>query len=76
MTICQVRKAADVLIDVMGLNPEDQTSRLEKVARIIRDDQNGNAKARASHAKARLKVLEDKGICLGNLRCCIPPRPG
>jgi hypothetical protein len=71
-----VRKAADVLIDVMGLNPQDRTLRLEKVARIIREDQDGNAKARVSHAKARLKVLKAKGICLDNLRCCIPPRPG
>ena len=65
-----------MLIDVMGLNPEDRTLRLEKVARIIRDDQNGNAKARLSHAKARLNVLKAKGIRLDRLRCCIPPRPG
>ena len=76
MTICQVRKAADVLIDVMGLNREDQTLRMEKVARFIRDDQHGNAAARVSHAKARLKVLETKKICLEKLRCCIPPKPG
>jgi hypothetical protein len=64
------------MIDVMGLNLEDRTLRLEKVARIIRDDQNGNAKARVSHAKARRKVLEVKGICVDKLRCCVPPKPG
>jgi len=64
------------MIDVMGLNPEDRQLRMEKVARNIRDDQNGNAAARLSHAKARRKVLEAKGICVDKLRCCIPPKPG
>jgi hypothetical protein len=76
VTICQVRKAANVLLDALPLNEEGRKLRLAKAARNIRADQRTNAAARVSHTKTGLKVLKAKGICLGKLRCCIPPRPG
>jgi hypothetical protein len=53
VTICQVRDAADALIDALPLNEEDQKLRLTKAARILRDRQKRNAASRASHLKAR-----------------------
>ena len=76
MTICQVRKAANALLDALPLNTEDQKLRLSKVARIIREDQTNNAAARVSHTQARLKVLRAKGIRPDKLRCCIPSPSG
>ena len=73
MTICQVRRAANALLDALTLNAEDQKLRLAKVARIIREDQKDKAAARASHTQARVKTLRAKGIYLSKLRCCIPP---
>ena len=76
MTICQVHRATDALLDALTLHPDDRKRRLEKAAQHIRDDQHRNAAAQASHTKTQLRLLRAKGIRLNNLRCCIPPRPG
>jgi len=75
VTICQVRDAADALIDALTLNEEDQKLRLARAARILRDRQTKNAASRASHTKARQRQLRELGIHVDQLRCCIPP-PG
>ena len=71
-----MHKAADALLDALTLHPEDRKQRLAKTASDIRDDQKRNAAARTSHTKTRMKMLEANGIRLGQLRCCVPPRPG
>jgi len=76
VTICQVRRAADALLDALTLHPEDRKRRLAKITGDIRDDQKRNAAARASHTKTRLRVIKANGIRLDKLTCCIPPRPG
>ena len=73
MTVCQVRAAADALLDALPLNREDQRLRLDKAARVIRWAQARNAASKASHAKARSRALLAARIRIESLRCCIPP---
>jgi hypothetical protein len=76
VTICQVRDAANALLDALPLNADDQNKRLAKSARILRYTQARNAAARASHAKSRQEQLRRIGIHVEKLRCCIPPPSG
>ena len=77
MTVCQVRDAANVLLDVLTLSSaEDRKRRLSNAARIIRDTQASNAAARASHAKARQRELLAIRVHVEKLRCCIPGPSG
>jgi hypothetical protein len=76
VTICQVRDAANALLDALPLGEEDQKLRLAKAARILRDKQTRNTASRASHAKTRQRQLQAIGIRVEQLRCCIPPPSG
>jgi hypothetical protein len=74
VTICQVRDAANTLLDVLPLSsPEDRRRRLARRALILRQRQQANAASRRSHAKRRQKELRAIGIRVTTLRCCIPP---
>ena len=73
VTVCQVRDAANALLDALPLNAEDRGLRLAKAARILRRKQARNAASRDSHAKARRGKLLAVGFTAEDLRCCIPP---
>ena len=74
VTICQVRDAANTLVDTLSLSSEqDRGIRLKRQAQIIRQTQRSNAAARASHTKTRHQQLRTLGIRVSTLRCCIPP---
>jgi hypothetical protein len=72
VTICQMKDAANALIDSLPLSKEDQNRRLAKAARILRETQRRNAAARESHAKNQRKRFQQLGIRLETMRCCIP----
>lgn len=74
VTICQVRTAADALIDALPLSPNDRLARLEKAAEQLRRTQDKNARARRSHTKTRIRRLQSLKIVPEELRCCIPPQ--
>src|ERR1700730_15458834 len=76
VTICQVRAAANALLDALPLNVEDQKLRLAKAARLIRVMQARNTAARTSHAKTRAEQLKALGLSVQTLRCCIPGTSG
>jgi hypothetical protein len=76
VTICQVRTAANALLDALPLSEADRKQRLAKVARVLQETQHQNAKSRASHTKSRLRELRAIGINLKRLSCCIPPPSG
>lgn len=76
VTICQVRDAANALLDALTLNPQDQKRRLAKAARIIRDTQRRNAAAKKSHAKTTRERLKALGVNIEKMRCCIPEPSG
>ena len=76
MTICQVRTAANALLDALPLGEADRKLRLAKTASILQETQHQNAKSRASHTKARLRELRAIGISVKRLPCCIPPPRG
>ena len=71
--MCQVRTAADALIDALPLCRKDRLVRLAKAVEDIRQTQNKNARSRRSHTKTRLKRLDVLNIIPNQLRCCIPP---
>ncbi len=73
MTVCQAREAADALLDALPLAEQDQGMRLAKAARGLQRTQHRNAASRASHTKARLQLLRDKGIRIETLHCRRPP---
>ena len=76
VTICQMKDAANALIDSLSLSKEDQKQRLAKAARILRETQRRNALARESHAKTQRKRFRKLGINLKTMRCCIPDPGG
>ena len=73
ITLCQVRTAANALIDALPLQRRDRTLRLERASEKLVQDQQQNAAARRSHTKTRMGLLNERGIDLALLPCCIPP---
>ena len=73
ITLCQVRTAANVLVDVLSLPKRARIERLEKASRNLRQTQDQNSRARRSHTKTSLLRLKSQGIRLEELPCCIPP---
>jgi hypothetical protein len=72
-TLCQVRTAANVLVDVLPLPKQARNQRLEKASNNLQQTQDQNRRARRSHTKKRLSHLTRLGIVLDNLACCIAP---
>ena len=73
ITICQVREAVDGLIAALPLSAKKKRSRLNRLAEILQRTQRRNVCAKRCHAKTRKQTLQQLGINLEQLRCCIPP---
>lgn len=73
VTVCQVRTAAEALLDALPLAPADRGRRIDRVAAVIRQTQARNAAAVRSHAKARRRKLRAIGIRAERLTSCHPP---
>jgi len=73
VTACQVRTAADALIDAPPLARADRDRRIDRAAEVIGQTQRRNAAACASHTKARRRRLRAIGIRAERLTNCIPP---
>ena len=67
-----MRTAAHVLIDALPLYPRDRNQRLERASQRLIADQLQNAQARRCHTQTRLTRLDELGINLAELPCCIP----
>ena len=72
MTLPQVRRAADALIDALPLPASARRSRLTATANTIQYQQHHNAEARLSHTTTRLQLLEKLGIPLAKIPHCRP----
>ena len=69
--MCQVRAAADALVGSADLCPRCRRGRLTRAAELIARDQARNRQAATSHRKAALARLEQRGVDIATLRCCI-----
>ena len=72
ITLCQVRTAANALIDALPLPRRYRNERLERTSRKLLQDQHQNATARRCHTATRRRRIIDLGITLAELPCCIP----
>jgi hypothetical protein len=69
--VCQVRAAADALVGSADLCPRCRRGRLARAAELIARAQARNRLAAACHRNATLVRLEQLGIDVATLRCCI-----
>ncbi len=71
LTVCQVRTAADALVGSADLCPTCRRGHLARAAELITRAQARNRQAAACHRRATLARLDELGIDLATLRCCI-----
>ena len=71
LTVCQVRAAADALVGSADLCPPCRRGRLARAAELIARGQARNRQSAACHRKATLARLEQLGVDVATLRCCI-----
>ena len=64
ITVCQVRTAANALIDARTLPARHRNERLDRVSRKLIRDQRKNAQGRRSHTKTRRTLLNKLQINL------------
>ena len=70
LTVCQVRMAANAMIQACSLPPPKRHALLDKVSRQIQYYQSRNAQARRSHRKGAIRMLHRCGITRKSLRRC------
>ena len=75
LTMEQVRRAADVFLDALGLPPEQKRQKYEAELERQRYHQRRNATAARSHRKTRLRKLRERGIDPDHIKSVLPKSP-
>jgi hypothetical protein len=75
LTMEQVRRAANVFIDTIGMTPQKRNEHLEKELARQRCYTARNATAARSHKKTRTKRLKELGIDPENIKSVPPKSP-
>ena len=75
LTVEQVRRAMNVWLETVDLQPATRRSRFQKELETQQYHQKRNRQSRRSHTKTRLAKLKSLGIDPDRIRTCIDPPP-